>query len=455
MNRVLISLIGLAMFALPMSASASTSSDVDAKFRAMEARMTELEDKLESANDQLESAADRLQNQQVVIDRVQTDVEASSGLASFLDTLEIGGWVSASYTYNFADVDGSSLAGSNSGAVGANPFKADSNSFSFDQLWFELERPISEENRAGFRADIVFGKTAGLLSGSHAFDFASGNDLEVYQAYVQYLAPIGEGVTLKAGKFGTLLGAEVVQAPYNFNITRGQVYNLFQPITHSGITGSTDLGPVNVTLGLVNGTRNFPAADIDVNKNKALLWALSASPTESVSVSLAGVYGAAQEAGGGSKSGDKESIIDFILGWTPSEKFESYINVDYLSNEDRVAGDVDGYGIAVAGRYALSERTGISARAEYIDLEFEGVGPSTPDTPLEIITLTGTVDHKLANNLTVRGEVRYDSIEDAGRGSNAENLFVDEDGNIVGSGSFFRAGEDDQVVAGVEVIYTF
>ncbi len=497
MNRLSIGLIGLAMFALPMSASASTSGDVDAKFRAMEARMTELEDKLESANDQLEVAADRLQNQQVVIDRVQTDVEASSGLASFLDTLEIGGWVSASYSYNLDDPDGRALGGANSGigattlgsnplapgtfvsipvtGVAANPFKADSNSFAFDQLWFELERPVSEENRAGFRADIVFGKTAGLLSGLTGGDGRSGNDLEVYQAYVQYLAPIGEnGVTFKAGKFATLIGAEVVQAPMNFNITRGQVYNLFQPITHSGILASTTLGPVDLAVGLVNGTRNFPASDIDVNKNKAVLWSIGASPTESLSISLAGTHGAAQEAGIGfvnQKSGDKESIYDLIINWAPSEKFEAYLNVDYIETEDQNFGDLSGYGAAVAGRYAISERTGISVRFEYIDLEREASGPINPalglgfisptvrDTPLEMITLTGTVDHKLANNLTVRGELRYDSIEDAGRSNSTDKLFLDSDGRAFGSPAVFGQslvpGEDDQIVAGVEVIYTF
>ena len=453
MTRLFVCLVGLAMVALPMSATASTSDDVDAKFRAMEARMTELEDKLDSANDQLEVAADRLQSQQVVIDRVQTDVEASSGLASFLDTLEIGGWVSASYSYNLEDVDGVALGGANSGAVAASPFKADSNSFSFDQLWFELERPVSEENRAGFRADIVYGKTAGLLSGLTGGDGFSGNDLEVYQAYVQYLAPIGDGVTFQAGKFATLIGAEVVQAPYNFNITRGQVYNLFQPITHTGILASTSAGPVDISVGLVNGTRNFPASDIDVNKNKAVLWAISGSPSETVSVSLAGVHGAAQEApNGGGLSGDKETILDLILGWSPSESFESYVNADYISTENRFAGDIDGFGIAAAGRYALSERTGISARVEYIDLELEGIGLA-PDVPLEIFTLTGTIDHKLANNLTIRAELRYDSIEDAGSGSGAENLFFDDEGSTVLS--VVPGGEDDQVVAGVEVIYTF
>lgn len=443
MIRISVSLIALAMFAMPMGAMASTT-DVEAQLRAMEARMTELEDKLESANDQLDQASTRLETQQVVIDRVQTDVEASSGLASFLDTLEIGGWVSASYTYNFEDIDGVALAGSNSGIVAANPFKADSNSFSFDQLWFELERPISEENRAGFRADIVFGKTAGLLSGLTGGDGFSGNDLEVYQAYVQYLAPIGDGVTIKAGKFATLIGAEVVQAPYNFNITRGQVYNLFQPITHTGILASTTAGPVDVTVGLVNGTRNFPASDIDVNKNKAILASISGDVNESVSISLAGTWGAAQEAGGGALAGDKETIIDLIIGFSPSDSFEAYINADYIDTENDLTGDTDGYGIAVAGRYAISERTGIAARVEYIDLEFEGVGAMARDVPLELFTVTGTVDHKLANNLTVRGEVRWDSAEDSG--VPGDTLFIGDNGLLT---------EDDQLLGGVEIIYNF
>ena len=444
MIRLSVCLIALAMFAGPMSAMASTT-DVEAQLRAMEARLNQLEDKLESANDQLTAANSRLETQQVVIDRVQTDVEASSGLASFLDTLEIGGWVSASYTYNFEDIDGVNLAGANSGMVAANPFKADSNSFSFDQLWFELERPVSEENRAGFRADIVYGKTAGLLSGLTGGDGFSGNDLEVYQAYVQYLAPLGNGVTFKAGKFATLIGAEVVQAPYNFNITRGQVYNLFQPITHTGVLASTDAGPVGITLGLVNGTRNFPAADIDVNKDKAILFSLSGDVSEAVSVSLAGTYGAAQEAGGGTRAGDKETILDLIVGFNPSESFEAYLNADYIKTEDSVAGDVDGFGIAVAGRYAVTERTGIAGRFEYVDLERDGIGMS-PDVPLQLFTVTGTVDHKLANNLTVRGELRWDSIDDGGNGPGADNLFIDESGNFT---------QDDQLVGGVEVIYNF
>ena len=54
---------------------------------------------------------------------------------------------------------------------------------------------------------------------------------------MQYLAPIGDGVTFKVGKFATPIGNEVAQTVYNWNITRGNVYNLLEPIDHIGIIG--------------------------------------------------------------------------------------------------------------------------------------------------------------------------------------------------------------------------
>ena len=46
----------------------------------------------------------------------------------------------------------------------------------------------------------------------------------IEQGYVQYLAPIGDGLTLKAGKFSTPIGYEVAGTIYNQNITRGNVW---------------------------------------------------------------------------------------------------------------------------------------------------------------------------------------------------------------------------------------
>ena len=428
-------------FCVPWSAMAA-DEDVEAQIRAMQDRMSQMEDRLEATTDQLTSANQRLSAQQHVIQQVEMDQRASSGLAQFLDTLEIGGWLSASYFYNFNDPDGRALAGSNTGGF-AYPFRPDANSFSLDQFWIWMERGISEENRSGFRVDLVYGKDAGLLSGDFgAGDGFSGNDFELYQAYIQYLAPIGEGVEFKFGKFATLLGAEVVQSPDNFNITRGHVYNLFQPITHSGILASTAVAGLDVSLGVVNETRSFPANDIDRDKGKAVLWSIGGGG-DAFSWSFNGVHGSADSGlGFDAPSGDKETVLDLILSFSPSENFTTYVNADYIKTQNSRGRDIDGYGISWGSRLAVTERTGVAFRAEYVDIdEFFGGG-----SDLDVWGLTTTVDHMLTENLMVRGEVRYDSISDGG------NLFVTDNSFGVGAAEF---DEDDQLTAGVEVIYTF
>ena len=444
MNRVWIVAALAVMFAPSMGWAAD--ADVAEQLEAMQQRMSQLEAKLESAEDQLENANGRLEAQQQLIRQAELDIEATNDLAAFLDTLEIGGWVSASYFYNFNDPDGRSLGGANSTGGGfIYPFRPDANSFSLDQFWIWLERPVSEENRSGFRVDLAYGKDAGILSGDFgAGDGFSGNDFELYQAYIQYLAPIGDGRDLPVRKVrhaDRCRGGPGQRD--NYNITRGHVYNLFQPITHTGILASTNVGGmVDVSLGFVNETRSFPARDIDINKNKAVLWALGGG-TDTFGWSLAGVHGDADSGNGfDSPAGDKETIIDLILSWDPNEQFSTYINADWIETENSRGNDVDGWGVAWAGRMAVTERTGVALRAEYATLsDFFG-----PSSDLDIWGVTTTLDHMLTDNLMVRAEVRYDDISDGG------DLFVDDNSFGVGLADF---DEDDQVTAGVEVIYSF
>ncbi len=443
--------IAVAAIALLLAPQVSaTEADVAAELQAMRERMNQLEQRLEATSDELADANARVEEQHQLIERSGlADGEAtSSGLASFLENVEMGGWISGSYVYNFEGHDDEVLGGANSGP-GVLPFKGDSNSFQLDQLWFEIEKGVTEDSRAGFRADIVYGKTAGLLNGCFACaDGTLGDEIELYQAYVQYLAPIFGGTTFKFGKFGTVIGAEVAGARDNFNITRGHVYNLFEPITHVGILASTDFGGGgSISLGLVNETRSFPGADIDLNNNKAVLWSLGWG-WDTVGVSFAGAYGDADSGQGASlPSSNKEMILDFILSWDPSDNFSAYINADYIDSEnstDRTS-EFDGYGISVAGRLALTDRLGIALRGEYATLESDApqvMGVSSEE--LTLYGITGTVDYALTSDLMVKAELRYDSSDSSD--TFFENAFIGEEGLFT---------EDDQFIGAVEVLYTF
>ncbi len=472
------SVIWIAAACFALVATAGQAADVEEQLLQMQQKLNQLESRLDATTDELEAANERVEQQQELIQSsglADPRGADSSGLASFLESVEMGGWVAASYLYNFNDPDGGALGGANTTTGGfAYPFHPDANSFQLDQLWFELEKTVSEDSRAGFRADLLYGKTAEFLSNSRGGvqlgNSGSENQLELYQAYVQYLAPIGNGVHIKAGKFATVIGAEVAQSPYNFNITRGSAYNLFQPFTHTGIFASMENNGASAGIGLVNS--NTSTIDVDNNNFKSVLWTLGYGQ-DTWSASFNGVYGANDvnnpPGASGSNERDKDMILNLLVSWDPTEQFSGYIDATYRETEnvfgrfggpacptsgtglDTNCADAEGWGISAAGRYALNDRTGLSLRLEYIedsDSFYSGTATSTAGEETELFSVTGTVDYALTEQLMLRGEVRYDTADvdtaPTGAPPNSDDIFFADGTN-----------QDDQFVGALELIYSF
>ena len=79
---------------------------VQERLRRMQERMMALEDKLQSTTDQLDAASDQVREQKQVMSNAGLEVEAdatASGVDSFLQSLEISGWINISYWHNFND----------------------------------------------------------------------------------------------------------------------------------------------------------------------------------------------------------------------------------------------------------------------------------------------------------------------------------------------------------------
>src|SRR4026207_323127 len=189
--------------------------------------------------------------------------------------------------------------------------------FKVDQVWRVLSKETTAESRAAFHATVLYGTTAGFLGqgGNPGFatfavdtdgdgipddtitgikrrDFNdSTSDYYVHQAYVQYLAPVGEGVNFTFGKFATPIGAEVADASKNWAIPRGNLYNLMQPIDHLGLMASTDIGPVTLGAGIVNQI-NLLTSSPDVNSEKSYLARIAIAPGDMFSVATKVACGA-------------------------------------------------------------------------------------------------------------------------------------------------------------------
>jgi hypothetical protein len=437
---------------------AMAGEDVESELAEMRHLMQGLEQKVNAQEEQLNEQSRNLEEAQRVVRRTQADAEAVSGLSSFLNSLEVDGHVAISYAYNVINSPNNSAgatpgggnnqltAGLDGGSSGNFlPYHSDHDSFKIDQIWFGLGKPATEESRAGFRFDLLYGATAVTLGQrSPAFSRASTsdetNDYYINQAYIEYLAPVMDGVMVKAGKFGTLAGAEVAKTTENFNITRGNLFTLLQPIDHIGALVATDLGPVNVTVGALNSSQ-IGVGTVDDNSEKTLITSLTVGD-DAFSGAATVLWGA--ESG---SNNDRIGLLDLLLSANPSDDLSLYVNFDYLWSEGNANGPLNNghaWGLSVAGRMALSEKLGVSLRGEYVADNSGRLGLRQGNNASagrkddnNVWGLTATVDYTLVEDLLLRLESRYDRVN--------------------ASGEFFnRSGLDrDQWVLLAEAVYTF
>jgi hypothetical protein len=433
--------------------------------------MSDLEQQLKATNDALAASTAKVDRQQKMLSKLGTSNQSGPmlSLSNFLTETTFEGWVSASYFYNTNDPDSGRTMGANSGTVGANPFHPNHNSFQVDQVWFSMSNEATPESRGGFQIDIVYGETGDRLAtgfeGNALFDY-------LYNANISYLAPITDaGIKITAGRFETHTGTENAQDPQNFNITRSLLYTL-QPINFTGVKLSAkyDMG-LDWMVGLSNNsgystlhTNPYAllpnAQNYDTDESKALLWRLGFEISDEMRVALNGLYGGncatedpfgvgsgtigatggcgiTIDATGRTNTGntDRQLLLDFTFNWDPSDRLSTWVNIDYMKpiNDRRPSGNPSAFGIAAAGRYGITDATGIALRAEYIKsndnylgiaapLNLATIAPDILNGSLPVITspvpgwykedqtlwsVTATLDHALTEHLSVKAEVVY------------------------------------------------
>jgi len=466
-GKTLVGALAVGAFA---ASPAFASQDVQGELAEMRELMQGLKEKVEAQEEQLEHQGKLLEESQEVVRRQQEDQESLSSLAEFWNAIDVNMSVAGSYAYNFNNPDlgtpGAQAfpgANANQGSSGLfYPFHGDHNSFQVDQVYFDIGKQATDESRAGFMFTLLYGNTAAFLGqGSPAgarFGGDSTSDYYIHQAYVNYLAPIGEGVDIRFGKFATLIGAEVADTSQNFNITNGNVYNLFQPIDHLGVLASTSIGPISLAAGVVNEGA-LGNSSPDINKEKSYLGQIGFS-TDRVGAGVTVLYGAEGGAFGAAPFlGDNEQkvgTVDF-LGTFSSDAFEAWVNADYVWVE---GAEASGWGVAIAGRVPITDAFSAALRAEYARdkgnfFGFPGAAAALPPPPAlatafsdnnsEVYGITGTLAYEIAENLTVRGEIRWDRVrENMPFGFEVSEFITDS-----------PSGSEDQVVGLAQVVYAF
>lgn len=393
MKRILgVSVLGLTLALAGSATARADSSDTAAMLQKMQQRIDELEAKVQ----ELEAPAEAAGGTASVADLTSRVESLEGGLMDGLNGFQFGGLVYGSYNHNFNNPDG---RGNN-----LRIFDVNHNNFTMDLLQLEVSKET--ESGVGFYSVLDYGKTAGLIQSDWGGDLA--HNFEVQQAYMTYNFGIGNGVEMKFGKFATLLGGEVIESPYNPNVSRSFMFGYAIPFTHTGVLFSTALTDMlSLSAGVVNGWDNV----VDNNDSKTFLGSLGLEVGD-LAWTFNGVFGAENDDSGSSKTG----VFDTVLTYTPMDNVDLLVNFDYgTASEALDSGDDADWtglsGIVTLGGAMLDaglEDWSFALRGEWFS---DQDGYRTGDAQ-DLWEVTGTLKWQMTENLQARLEFRHDQSTD-------------------------------------------
>ena len=316
---------------------------------------------------------------------------------TWYESITINGFLSASYSYNF----NKPLSNQNQ----YRSFDFDNNTFKIDVAELLLQKPVNKINEAGFKVDFTAGSSIPRVIASQGlFRDKNGkaNDFDIPQAYISYIAPVGEGLKFDIGKFYTNVGYELIEGyeGFNTNATHSFLFGLSEPATHTGIHIIYPFSEkVSAMVMIVNGWDN----SVDNNKSKSVGAQLSYSPCEDLQI-----YG---NFIGGPEKDDNNSDNRFVYNLSLNHRLTKQISwaltFDYGIEEGILADNSSAkwYGGALYLDFALFEQFSVALRGEVFN-DKNGARTGINQTLSEI---TLTPQYKVTSNFVLRSDIRLDN----------------------------------------------
>ncbi len=303
-----------------------------------------------------------------------------------------------------------------------------SNEFSLNQasLIFEHAPNVSEGKRWGGRLDLQYGQATDTLQGNPLNEPRPQIYRNIFQAYGTYVAPVGKGLNIDFGKWGSSLGIEGNYTKDQFNYSRSYWFD-FLPFYHMGARVSLPLNDrFSLNYWIVNGTNQVEAT----NGFKDQLFGFTAKPTKNINWTVN--YYLGQEHPDRAPAANcgpvpvqpglcftaispapngRTHIFDSYATWLATPKLTFALEGDYViqrlwqnaaPGESSAPSHTDGGAGYI--QYQFTPKIAVATRAEYLsDREglFSGLSQALKEN-------TVTFDYKVANGFLMRYEWRYD-----------------------------------------------
>jgi hypothetical protein len=313
--------------------------------------------------------------------------------------IEFHGLVSTSFSFNL-----------NRPPSRTNQFRVfdyDDDAFRIDLVELAVQRPVAAPGDFGFRVDFTAGAVSRIVAARGLFRDSAGDgqDIDVHQAFVSYVAPVGSGLRLDAGKFITGLGYEVIEGydGWNDNASHSFLFGYAIPYTHTGVRASYSLSPAVAAMVMVaNGWDDVQ----DNNRGKTVHLQLGFTPSSRVAITVNGIAGPEQN----DDDVHFRDVLDVVATWKPSDHLALGVNGDWGRETAAAAGGRMAVWTGAAGYLRLSrQQMSLSLRAERF-ADRDGARTGTPQTLSEI---TVTPELRLGASCLVRGDLRLDTSDRA------------------------------------------
>ena len=357
------------------------------------------------------------------------------GILDFLHGATLNFAVDEYYEYNFNDPVGRVNA--------LRAYDVLSNNISLNQadLVFERAPDVDAGRPFGLRLDLQYGQATDTLQGNPANEPRPPIYQNIYQAYGTYVVPIGNGLTVDVGKFGSSIGIEGNYTKDQMNYSRSYWFD-YLPFYHMGVRAAYKVNDkLTLNYWLVNGTNQAEATNgykdelfgFTATPNKNITWNvnyyLGQEHPDRVVVSSSGPIpvqpGLTFQAITPAPNG-KLDIFDSYVNWQAKPKLTFALEGDYVierewQNTNTALGQSSAPSHVIGGagyaKYQFSPKFAVAGRAEYMSDRgglFSGITQALKET-------TVSFDYKLSDGFLMRYEWRRDF-------SNQPSFFTDKNG---------------------------
>jgi hypothetical protein len=336
---------------------------------------------------------------------------------TYLEELMVYGYVENSFVYNLGDASRHK--------VNSLRFYDADEGYTFNAAEISLKQDSSERYPFGFGLVVTGGVDSQKNHSLGIFrslddgppNFRNTPKVDLAEAYATYRIPIGEGLTLKAGKWATLIGWEYYENPKNLNFSRSFLYTLGTPYFHTGLLASYPVAPwLSISAGFTSGWDN---AD---NNNGYLrpTGSFAFIPSKTVSANVNWIVGPEQNRNLDNGRHNTRYLVDITVAYTGVDKLTLGLNVD-VAGEERDpalvgAGRSDTHsnwgGIAGYASYQWTKALRTALRLDYFkDADGARSGVRFPGEAINLWETTLTFEYKIWRGFMTRLEYRHDQAD--------------------------------------------